>query len=241
MGLTILNEFVTEEGISLLNLYLSLEKFTYQKELSGFRGVLTYSIVAHTTRSDKAAGRKSIKLPNHLQRGIVSLTSQQLLLDSPTSYIYQQIKTQWQQAGYQVSDIMEPNQPSASLYRFDFEGYDIEGFNKDGVTRDGFGRDGFNQSGFDREGYGRDGYNSEGYNRNGFDRQGYNKEGFDITGFNVAGLDREGYARDGYGIDGFNREGYDCEGYGRDGYNAEGLNRNGQPKPSPEESQIPPS
>ena len=208
MGVTISPPFVTREGYTVTNMYLSVDSFRLLN-LGQKHYQCVFTLKAHISRAAKGAGAAPISLPQNLEQIETTLMSIDFSRQTIYGQAYTALVSVWQAAGYTLTPILEAGEPSPVDYIYDASGYNVDGFNSIG-----FNAAGYDVNGFNAQGYNADGFNAQGYNAAGYNAQGYNSSGYNASGYNMMGFNTLGY----------NAEGYDAQGYNAEGYNAQGIN-----------------
>ena len=229
MGLTVGPSYITDFGIQLSSIYLSLTSSRILP-LPGGNVQTTFIFNAYTSRSDKLAGANPIPVPYGKNTGEMVIPVNTLINTNLYTLAYQSIANIY--SSYELSNMFEPGQIDGINYRFNSNGYDINGYNAQGYNTqgydiNGYNVQGYNAQGYNAQGYNAQGYNAQGYNAQGYNAQGYNAQGYDINGYNTQGYNAQGYNAEGYNAEGYNAQGYDINGYNAQGYNAEGYNAQG--------------
>jgi hypothetical protein len=216
MGILVGPTYNTNEGFVIPWMYLDIQSLRFVTTLSGNTLSAVFVVSAYKSIEDKLAGAIPIRIPNNLSTAETFIHPSEFYLKTPYEIAYEQITLVWEAAGYEVQNVLEPDQPAPYTYIFNSSGYDYNGFNAQGLDKDGYDRNGFNAQGWDRDGYDKDGYNAAGFNRAGYDKNGFNAQGF-------------------------NSMGYDKDGYDKDGYNMMGLDKDGNPRPPINPVVVPPT
>jgi hypothetical protein len=164
MGLIVGPSYMTDFGIQLSSIYLSLISSRILS-LSGGNVQTTFIFNAYTSRSDKLAGANPIPLSAGQNTGEMVIPVSTLLNTNLYTLAYESISDKY--SSYELSNVFEGGQTDTINYKFNSQGYDMNGFNVQG---------------YNAEGYNAEGYNAEGYNTEGYNAEGYNVQGLDING-----------------------------------------------------------
>ena len=204
MGILIGPNYITEQGISLPCLYLSLINVRINPiGNSNYQAIFIFE--GYLSRESKLSGAKAISLPYGHNIGELIISQERLNAATIFDLAYSSIQGKYN--NYTLSNVFEPGQLDTRSYCYNADGYDINGYNVQG----------YNAQGYNAQGYNTQGYNAQGYDTQGYDAQGYNSSGFNSSGFNSSGFNSSGY----------NGAGYDIDGYDIYGFNAQGLSMNG--------------
>ena len=106
MGLTV-ESYTTEQGITITQLYLSIESFRFLRCLGSNNFSGTYQVAAYVSRADKYAGKSPIGLPNNLAYVEVLVAPEDFSTQTPFQIGYAKIRSVWEAAGYVVNDLFE--------------------------------------------------------------------------------------------------------------------------------------
>ena len=216
MGILIGPNYITEQGISLPFLYLSLINVRINPiGNSNYQAIFIFE--GYISRESKISGAKPISLPYGHNIGELIISQERLNAATIFDLAYSSIQGKYN--NYTLSNVFEPGQLDTRAYCYNADGYDINGYNVQG----------YNAQGYNAQGYNAEGYNAQGYNTSGYDAQGYNSSGFNSSGFNSSGYNGAGYDIDGYDIYGFNAQGLSMNG----GYNYSGNLPDGSLAPLP--------
>ena len=204
MGILIGPNYITEQGICLPFLYLSLVNVRINPiGNSNYQAIFIFE--GYISRESKISGAKPISLPYGHNIGELIISQERLNAATIFDLAYSSIQGKYN--NYSLSNVFEPGQLDTRQYCYNADGYDINGYNVQG---------------YNAEGYNLQGYNAEGYNVQGYDAQGYNVQGYNSSGFNSSGFNSSGFNSSGY-----NGAGYDIDGYDIYGFNAQGISMNG--------------
>jgi hypothetical protein len=204
MGILIGPNYITEQGILLPFLYLSLVNVRINPiGNSNYQAVFIFE--GYISRESKLAGSKPISLPYGYNIGELIISQERLNAATIFDLAYTSIQGKYN--NYTMSNVFEPGQVDTRQYCYNVDGYDVNGYNAQG----------YNAEGYNAQGYNLDGYNAQGYNTSGYDVQGYNSQGYNSVGYNASGFNSLGY----------NSSGYDINGYDIYGFNAQGFSMNG--------------
>jgi hypothetical protein len=204
MGILIGPNYITEQGILLPFLYLSLVNMRINPiGNSNYQAVFIFE--GYISRESKLAGSKPISLPYGHNIGELIISQERLNAATIFDLAYTSIQGKYN--NYTMSNVFEAGQVDTRQYCYNADGYDINGYNVQG----------YNAEGYNTQGYNLDGYNAQGYNTSGYDIQGYNSSGYNSAGYNASGFNSLGY----------NSSGYDINGYDIYGFNGQGFSMNG--------------
>jgi hypothetical protein len=221
MGILIGPNYITEQGITLPFLYMSLINVRINPiGKSNYQAIFIFE--GYISRESKLAGAKPISLPYGQNIGEIIISQETLNAATIFDLAYSSIQGKY--ANYSISNIFEPGQADTREYYYNAQGVDVNGYNIHGYNAQGFNKMGYNAEGYNNQGYNVQGYNIEGYNTQGYNSTGYNSSGFNSTGYNGAGYDVNGYD-----IYGFNAQGLSMNG----GYNYSGNLPDGTLAPLP--------
>ena len=186
MGVTISPPFVTREGYTVTNMYLSVDSFRLMN-LGQKNYQCVFTIKAYISRDTKGAGAASISLPQNLEQIETTLMSLDFSRQTIYGQAYAALARVWHAAGYTLTPVLEAGEPTPTQYIYDASGYNVDGFNSHGFNAAGYDKNGFNAEGYNAGGFNAQGYNAAGYNAQGYNAQGYNVAGYNYMGFNSLG------------------------------------------------------
>ena len=221
MGILIGPNYITEQGISLPFLYLSLINVRINPiGNSNYQAIFIFE--GYMSRESKLAGSKPISLPYGHNIGELIISQERLNAATIFDLAYTSIQGKYN--NYTISNVLEPGQVNTRQYCYNVDGYDINGYNAQG----------YNAAGYNTQGYNLDGYNIQGYNTSGYDLEGYNSQGYNSIGYNSSGFNSIGYNSSGYDINGYDIYGFNAQGFSMNGgYNYSGSLPDGSLAPLP--------